>query len=165
MKRGQLQISFGMIFSIIIIIATVAVAIYFISQFLDTSRCTQVNIFRSDFQDAVDEVWKSAKAQKSFEISLPSKIEEVCFGNLSNRGSSYPKEYSDLRRYQSFDSNLFLLPSEKACGGNSANAYLKHVQDSQFRCVNLKNGKASAIISKESTSQILVKVTLNEPMP
>ena len=43
--RGQIQLSFGMIFSIIIIIATIAVAFYVISTFMDTSRCIDVENF------------------------------------------------------------------------------------------------------------------------
>ena len=51
-KRGQLQISFGMIFSIIIIIAFVAVFIYAITIFMGWKRCAETGLFKEDLQSA-----------------------------------------------------------------------------------------------------------------
>jgi len=159
MKKGQIQLSVGMIFSIIIIIATVALAIYLITSFLSTSNCAQINLFRSDFQGEVDNVWKSAQAQKTFQINLPTKITKICLGNLSSADEKYRAEFLELRRYQDFGYNLFILPSLEACGGNSALTSLKHIEDLPFTCINLAKGKANLKLIKESTSQNLVKIS------
>ena len=52
-KRGQLQISFGMIFSIILIIAFVALAVYVIMIFLDTGKCANTGLFKNDLQQEI----------------------------------------------------------------------------------------------------------------
>lgn len=157
-KKGQLQLSFSMIFSIILIIATIAIAIYFIVQFLETSRCAQINFFKSDLQNQIDSVWKSAQAQKSFDISLPNKINKVCIGNLSAQKSLSLKEYEELKRYQFTDANLFLLPSFESCGGNLAKSRLAHIEDGSLICFQLEKGKGKLLLNKDSSSQNLVKV-------
>lgn len=158
-KRGQLQLSFSMLFSIIIIIATIAVAIYFISNFLETSRCAQINLFKNNLQEKIDEVWRSAQAQQTFEINLPTKVDEVCFGSVAQAGNEYQKEFAQLRRYSEFEEyDLFLLPNLEACGGSSAISQLKHVEKTSFFCINLKNGKGDLNLIKETSAQSLVKL-------
>ena len=58
-KRGQIQISFGMIFSIIIIIAIVAVSIYVITIFLDFNKCGKVVLFYEDLEEEIQKAWES----------------------------------------------------------------------------------------------------------
>ena len=157
-KKGQLELSFGMIFSIIIIIATIAVAVYFIFQFLSTSKCTNIVMTKSDLQSQIDNVWKSSQAQQIYTLSFPTNIKSICFGNLSSGGSAYSNEYIDLRRYSLGDSNLFLSPSTEACDGKSAQTHLNHIVNTAFFCVPLKEGKGKIMLLKES-SQLLVKIT------
>ena len=81
-KRGSVQLSFGMIFSIIIIIVTVSIAFYVIAYFLDLRKCTEIGLFYKDFQDKIDDIWKSEFASEEFVGRLPSGIDGVCLGNL-----------------------------------------------------------------------------------
>ena len=76
-----MQISFGMIFSVILIIIFIAFAVYGISKFLGVSRLAQVESFKSDFQGDIDTVWKGSGTSVPVEYSIPNKIKQVCFVN------------------------------------------------------------------------------------
>ena len=71
--------SFGMIFSIILIIAFLAFAFYAIKNFLGMQQEIQINQFTENFQGDVDRLWKSTAGNKTVEYTLPSKIGNVCF--------------------------------------------------------------------------------------
>ncbi len=78
-KRGQMQLSFGMIFSIILIIAFIAFAFYAIKIFLNAQEAAKITRFRENMQEDVDKVWKSAFSSQEETYSLPGKIKKVCF--------------------------------------------------------------------------------------
>jgi hypothetical protein len=78
-KRGQMKMSFGMIFSIILIIAFLAFAFYAIRNFLGMQQEVQINQFKENLQNDVDRLWKSTSGSKPVEYPLPSRIEGVCF--------------------------------------------------------------------------------------
>ncbi len=78
-KRGALELSFGMIFSIILIIFFIAAAIYAITKFLDFQNTIKIEKFGSDLQADVDNLWKSTQGSYAREYNLPSKIQAVCF--------------------------------------------------------------------------------------
>ncbi|MEK6889328.1 MAG: hypothetical protein AABW80_04445 [Nanoarchaeota archaeon] len=157
-KRGQIQLSFGMIFSIILIIATVAVAFFFIKNFLNSSSCVQVNKFYDDLQKDIDKVWRAPQAEELFMINLPGGINAVCFGNLElAQQKGFVQEYGDLRKYQEDESNIYLYPGKKACDGELAVKELKHFDDSDFFCINLDADNKIKII-KESSKDSLVKI-------
>jgi hypothetical protein len=79
-KRGQLDLSFGMIFSIILIIIFLAFGVYAIIKFLDLQQSIQVNTFLNDFQNDVNNMWKSPQGSQTVTYTLPTKIKSVCFG-------------------------------------------------------------------------------------
>jgi hypothetical protein len=79
--RGQLDISFGMIFSIILIIVFLAFGFYAIKKFIDLQRTIQIESFLKDFQNDVDKMWKSPQGSQKLSYTLPTKISEVCFTN------------------------------------------------------------------------------------
>lgn len=153
-KRGQLDISFGFIFGIIIIIATLAIAFYVISHFMNLSRCSDTGLFYSDLQDQIDKAWASSMTQNTFSGKLPSNIKSVCFGNLTygNPLNDSKTQYESLVRFKGLGKNVFLYPFEKACNTQLANKQLEHVQIPRFFCVPLTNGKATLTLSKNSTS-------------
>ena len=81
-KRGQLQISFGMIFSIILIIAFIAVFIYVITIFMGWKKCASTGLFKEDLQSTVNNAWQSDQYQDVFPKSqsiVPSGITQICF--------------------------------------------------------------------------------------
>jgi hypothetical protein len=80
-KRGQLNLSFGMIFSIILIIAFIAFGFYAITKFIDLQKTIQIENFLKDFQNDVNNMWKSPQGSQVLTYSLPTKISSVCFTN------------------------------------------------------------------------------------
>ncbi len=154
-KRGQLELSFGMIFSIIIIIATVAVAAYFINSFVKTSKCASLDLFAHDFQSKIDEAWQATQARDKFSGKLPEGIEEVCIGKLENVSLQYSKESNAFRRYSELNVNLFMYPPDKACGGTKALFSLKHFNVESLSCTRVKGQKATFNLNKESTDSLV----------
>jgi len=77
-KRAQMKISFGMIFSIILIIVFLAFAFWGIKKFLGIQEETMVLQFKSDLQDNIDKLWEGPQGQQTLEYKLPKKIEGVC---------------------------------------------------------------------------------------
>lgn len=77
-KKAQMQISFGMIFSIILIIIFIAFAVYGITKFLNLHKEVQVKTFLNEFQSDVDKVWKN-EGSDEFEYIIPSNIIKICF--------------------------------------------------------------------------------------
>ena len=78
-KRGEMHLSFGMIFSIILIIFFIAFAFYAIQKFLGLQDTIKIEKFADDLQRDVDTVWQSSQASQEFEYFIPKKIEAVCF--------------------------------------------------------------------------------------
>lgn len=80
-KRGQLEISFGMIFSIILIIIFLAFGFYAIKKFIGLQNTIQIENFLRDFQNDVDKMWKSNQGSQNLVYSLPGQITSICFKN------------------------------------------------------------------------------------
>jgi len=78
-KRAQMKLSFGMIFSIILIIIFIAVAIYAILKFLGIQDSVKIAQFEDDLQSDIDKMWKGSQGSQEVEYSLPAKIKSVCF--------------------------------------------------------------------------------------
>lgn len=78
-SRGQIKLSFGMIFSIILIVIFIAFAFYAIKIFLGLQGSAEIKKFVNDLQLDIDRVWKSDGASQEREYILPSKVEYVCF--------------------------------------------------------------------------------------
>ncbi len=142
-KRG-LELSFAMIFSIIVIIATLGVAAYVLSNFLSLKSCSEVGIFYQGLDEFVQKAWREDIARRTFESPLPQGIESVCFGNIS-RGSG--AEYEKLKRYGRNGENMFFYPPEKSC---SVPAFkVDNIYVGEWKCFNEFNGKVSIRLEKE----------------
>lgn len=83
-RRGQINLSFGMIFSIILIIIFIAFAIYAIVHFLALQDSIKLNNFYSTLQNDVNTVWNNEQAIQTKSYTLPTSIQEVCFTNAGN---------------------------------------------------------------------------------
>jgi len=79
MKRGQIKLSFGVIFSIILIVVFISFAFYAIQKILVMQEAVQSKQFIDDLQTDIDKIWKSTQASQQKEYLIPSKIKEVCF--------------------------------------------------------------------------------------
>ena len=96
-KRG-IELSFNVMFSIILIIATIAIAFYVISAFLGTKKCAEVNLFYENLEEHITDAWNSRIHQgKCCSAILPSNIELVCFGNSTQTPArEYKEQYEEL---------------------------------------------------------------------
>lgn len=169
-KKAQevFGMSFGMIFSIIIIIAILGVGFFTIRHFLSLSKCSQVGLFLEDLQDEVDRAWTSGIYQGTFEGKLPSsglsnlEIEKVCFGDLDDNAPNDRITQEELDNYQNPGDGFFtfLYPPENACGGDLFYKKLQHAETSgnKFFCVDVKNNIASIKLDK-TPSDSLVKIS------
>lgn len=77
-KRGQMQMSFGMIFSIFLIIVFLAAAIYAITKFISFQKELSYRQFSEDFQSQITEMWKGHQGNKILSYDLPSNAENAC---------------------------------------------------------------------------------------
>jgi hypothetical protein len=117
-KSGQetLGISFGVIFSIILIIFFIVVAGIVIRSFLGTKNCAEIGIFVDRFESEVKKTWNSQSFKGQFNGILPTSIDFVCFGNLSNSITGpFQDEGYDIGLYEGRRANTFFYPTTKAC--------------------------------------------------
>ena len=82
-RGGQLKLSFGMIFSIILIIVFLFFAFYAINMILDFQGTASVGGFVNDLQKDVDKMWAGSGGSQGYEYSLSDDIDEVCFDEES----------------------------------------------------------------------------------
>jgi hypothetical protein len=136
MKRGQMKLSFGMIFSIILIIVFLSFAIYAIMKILDFQKKTSVGIFVNDLQDDVDEMWQSAKGSQTNDYDIPGNILRICFFE---------------------DSSIEFDPLSSAQGFNGRE--IEHAQIPEKFCLESSKGRVGIKISKDFGEDL---VTLSE---
>ena len=105
---------FGMIFAIFLIVVFIVIAFIAVGFFLDIGRSSGVGLFYRELQDAVDEAWSEQSGEFDFEIDLPNGITEVCFGNMSDEITNLDSAYKELRNYDVYEANIFLVPPEEA---------------------------------------------------
>lgn len=157
-KRGQIELSFSMIFSILIIIAIIAVGFYTIRFFLNLNKCSEIGYFYEKLDSEIDKAWKSPIYKGSFEAQVPGAIEKVCFGELNNSFNKQNEvEYNSLRQYRVLEKNVFMHPIKEACEGLEYYK-LEHVNIEEFFCVELIDNEVKITLEK-GTSDALVKLT------
>lgn len=146
-NRGELNLSFGMIFSIILIIIFIAFAFYAIFKFLDYQKKIQIGQVVTYLQEDIDKMWKGSQGYVQKEYVLPSKIDYVCFADFLKSGSG-PKAnlYHDFQLFSSGgESNMFIYPREAAESYESL--ILKHIsimnitKEENPYCIENVNGK------------------------
>lgn len=150
MKKGEISLSFGMIISIIIIVAILAVAFYAIRYFLNLKDCTELGLYAKDIQTKIDDAWNSDISKDVFSAALPSKVKSVCFGNITSQASSWD-EYDLLKNYQG-RGNMFYYPPSSC---DLKYTTLKHVNLGNFFCVKTSKGKATVKIEKNSQDSLV----------
>ena len=164
-NRAQqiLGMSFGTIFSILLIIAFIVVAVIVIKTFLNTGNCASIGVFKDNLQSEINRAWNSDSAKFNFSASLPSGIEYVCFGILNQTittGNIEKKVYADFKAYTVANYNFFLYPRKKAC--KLGMHKLEHIDISWITstknpyCI-ATNGKAEMYIALDFDSA-LVKI-------
>jgi len=124
MKRGQLKLSFGMIFSIILIIVFIAFAFYAIGMILDFDKTVNVGKFVNDFQSDVNDMWVNEGSQE-YTYSLSDEVEEVCFD----------------------ESKILFKPL--GVGGDSDYTEIEHLDIEEDFCIENVDGKIKIRIKRD----------------
>lgn len=113
-KRGnkaQMKLSFGMIFSIILIAVFISFAIYVIVLLLEGQKKDMVALFVNDLRNDIDDVWKSSQSSQEITYNLPNDVEYVCFVDYDSKAKGKNEAfYSKLKQVYYGDENLFLYP-------------------------------------------------------
>lgn len=117
--KGQMQLSFGMIFSIILIIVFIAFAFYAIMKFLGIKDDALIKKFENKLQTDVDKIWRGQQGSQKVEYIIPSKIEAVCFVNDEYENLIYQsKEFISRVKIEHLDIEKILEGKEKLCFEN-----------------------------------------------
>jgi len=130
-RCGQMKLSFGMIFSIILIVIFIVFAFYAIQKFLDIQKTIQIKKFQNDLQSDIDKIWSGPQGSQEVEYVLPTKIKSICF---------IDDEYE----------NLILKPSLNFVSiGKIQNIDIVKITESEDPfCIKLIDGKVKMIIKK-----------------
>jgi hypothetical protein len=142
-KRAQMKLSFGMIFSIILIVIFIAFAFYAILKFLDLQDSVKISQFTDNLQDDINKMWKGSQGEREVDYSLPTKITSICFKD---------DEYENL-----------VFRSDKFVEGNKIDHINieKTLAGKDSFCIDNINGKLKMIIKKEY-GDALVTIIKNE---
>jgi len=155
--------SFGMIFSIILIIIFIVFAFSVIGKFLNTGDNALVKRFSNDLQNDINTVWRSSQALQSVTYNMPNKVEKICFTDFSLDSLGEDSDiYSELRlTYYEFE-NLFFYPTDSIEDLQAKT--LEHLdivnstQEANPLCFNNIDGKVSLTLQKDY-KDTLVKIT------
>lgn len=153
-KRG-LELSFSMIFSIIIIISIIAVSFYAIGKFLEVKDCGEQASFYEEFQQRINRAWSSEIVKDTYVGRISGGVDKICLGELSQATNS--EEYEELKSYRASGGNVFLYPPSKACEG-FVTQQIEHLGFAHqgIKCFDVENGKVSIPISKTSTDALVM---------
>ncbi len=155
-KKAQqiLGLSFGVIFSIILIVFFIAIVGIVIKSFLQTGDCAKLGIFTDSFKSDVRKSWNSQYDKHAFNGRLPSGIDYICFANLSApvKGGFEDIGY-DLGLFVGRRANTFFYPTTKAC----ENPYnqIDHLdiegmtKRNNPNCISVVRGKVELQVEKE----------------
>ncbi|MFH1325670.1 MAG: hypothetical protein ABIH49_02795 [archaeon] len=154
-KRGQIKLSFGMIFSIILIVLFISFAFYAIGKFFDVQNSVQVGKFSNDLQNDVDKLWKGSQGSQEQEYLLPTKIKYVCFVDYGiNDGARGANRdfYSEYERIYE-NENMFFYPFGSSEGSDFVE--IKHLSIEKITetnnplCFENLKGKVALTIKKD----------------
>lgn len=114
--------SFGMIFSVILIVIFIGVAIYAISIFLNLRACAEIGIFKEDLEGEIDTAYQSGSYNEIFEESITGRVDMVCFIDWGkNKRGEYEEIFEEAERagLEWDNYNMFYYPIGGACEGQT----------------------------------------------
>ena len=163
-KKGEMKLSFGMIFSIIMIIIFISFAFYAIQKFLSIQSTAQAAKFVSDLQNDVDKMWRGSQGSQKQEYFLPSGVRYVCFADYKKSEMGERQSfYDELNQAYYEEENLFFYPIGSGEGFDSVN--LKNVdiekttEENNPECFENIKGKVIFTLKKDFNEAL---VTISE---
>jgi len=159
-KKGAIELSFGMIFSIILIIAFLVFAFYVIKKVVEIGDDAKVGIFLDDLQKDINKMWKSSHGSEELEYSLPTKIQYVCFEDFSvdGKGSNFAL-YEELKMSRVNNENLIFYPY------NSSTIHSKEIKNIDIDettgkdnplCFANEKGKVRIVLKKDYNNPLVI---------
>lgn len=150
-KKGAMELSFGMIFSIILIIAFLAFTIYAINKFLGIQKTLQAGTLVNDLQDYVTKMWRGGQGSQQYIFSLPSKTQAICLADFNSQKAG-PKEnlYNELSMAFFENENLVFYPVGSAEGLDAA--IIEHINITKITsqenpyCFTANKGKIKVVV-------------------
>ena len=135
-----MKLSFGMIFSIILIIVFLVVAFYAIQKFVLFQKEITYKQFVEDFQSDVDKMWKSTQGSQILTYAVPSSIVSVCFRDdpLYVMKINYKNKFSE-EKLNHLDINKILAGRTEMC---------VEAKESKIKMVIQKNYSEPLVIIK-----------------
>lgn len=165
-KRGQLKLSFGMIFSIFLIIVFIGFAFYAIKVFFNFQDNASFGKITGDFQKDVDRIWRSSEASEIFTYNVPRKVELICFVDFEKESGGINQGiYDDIYQATFGEGNLVFYLGEENLETKSfeiENLDIGKItlNENPF-CLRKEDGKVEFILEKEF-KDTLVKVKRKE---
>ena len=152
-KTGQMELSFGMIFSIILIVVFLVFAFYAIKTFLVFQDNAKAGRFYDQIQGDIDRVWKSSQSSEQQEYVVPSSADFVCFTDFSSDAKGGDNAfYSDLERTNYNSENLAFYPV-KFTGFESKEINHMNIgkttDENNPLCIKTSNGKVVLMLKKD----------------
>jgi hypothetical protein len=160
--KGQMKLSFGMIFSIILIIIFVAFAGYAIVKLLDFQCSATSGQFLNAFGEDIDKIWKGGVGSQEVSYRVPKKIKKICFidYNSPEKGGIDDMElYDELRQGFDGEENLFFYPLGSSC--IRVGFELNHIDlvkitgEDNPRCFETSGGEINFVIKMDSGESLV----------
>lgn len=167
-KKGAMELSFGMIFSIILIIAFVTFTFFVVKKFLDFRDTSMIGKFGSEFQDNVNTIWRaSSETGDTYEYFLPGDIQGVCILDTKPGARVTDQEIKNNIEIAFYgEENTFLYPNEKAHSLGSKTTEHLDIEKITAQsggenpyCIPTKDGKVRIKISKADISETKVVIS------
>ena len=164
MKRGKnaqsvFGMSFGVIFSIILIVFILVVGFIVIRSIIKNMDCAKIGLFKDDFKAEINSAWNSAGNEYTFTRNIPTSLEYVCFADLSQKQKGEFKQAWEEISFYGGDYNLFFYPAEKSCDmASNKIAHLnmeKITENKNPYCIPVKNGKVEIGIEMKSDERLV----------
>jgi hypothetical protein len=151
-KKGQMKLSFGMIFSIILIAVFVAFAFYAIQKLIGFQDQINVVQFKDDLQKDIDKLWKSPLGSQEVSYRVPQGVEKVCLIDYDSLPEGRDLDiYDKLKQVYYETENVFFYPIGKTEGNNAFR--LKHLDlekttdENNPLCFKTEDSKIKMIIN------------------
>jgi len=153
-KKAAIEMSFAMIFSIILIGVFVAAAFFGIRIFLDYQKNVQIGMFINDLQNDIDSAYNAADSSTVYNGNLPTGVQYICFINWKNQtvneNGIETNLYNQIKTSGiiNYDQNFYVYAPGKSFSVKAKQ--IKHIDLSKHNpiCIKVINNKASVKITK-----------------
>lgn len=149
-----MKLSFGMIFSIILIAVFISIAFFAIQKFLSIQNVVKLSQFKDKLQADVDKMWKSSQGSQQVEYFISSSVEKVCFVDYSSSAEGKNSRlYNLLKKVYYGSENVIFYPIGSAEGLDAI--IIEHIDLSKIVesenpfCIEKVGGKVQMVIKKD----------------